>query len=540
MMKCIVLIFVTSKKFSINLKDFLAKIKLSLIIPLNLAIAGLLSYLVKFAIINYTIKKQLFSYLLGKIMNFIRKSFSYLNFIFLLSSPVFSMEMLHKPQRQFAYQTFDEWYNACKLLPYFRKIKTIYLYKPLSLSQEEIKKTIGLFKDVMQNNLTQNDLWVNHDAPNNEYIQRPSFKPFTQKLELPAGSQISFHGDLHGDIHSLNDYLRDLQTKGYLDNNFKIINPDFYIVFLGDYVDRGNYGIEVIYTLLRLKIANPEHVFLVRGNHEDYELNKKMNENGFDRELLVKFKNKALIQDIAQIYDLMPVVLYVGSDTDYIQCNHGGMELGYLPNKLLSFNQKIAYEWLGGLQRFKNWSSFIPHIIQVKIYQHARVNKPEALLAFYDEIKLKNFEPENPFDIGFLWNDFIVNDQVSLAYNPGRGWIFGKDLTQRLLKVSSTDNKKVVGVFRAHQHSSSLNPMMDLMLNGPTPGVAKLWQTDQSKDQPIWNGIVATFNVTPDSAYGDGLKFNYDTYGVLTIGREFPQDWKFEIYRIDTIPQSAQ
>ena len=39
----------------------------------------------------------------------------------------------------------------------------------------------------------------------------------------------------------------------------------FYMVFLGDYLDRGHYGMEVVYTLLRLKFENWDRVFLLKG-----------------------------------------------------------------------------------------------------------------------------------------------------------------------------------------------------------------------------------------------------------------------------------
>jgi len=498
-------------------------------------------------------------------MKFLSKLFNYWFFLFFSFSSVFSMEKLTpgfvnlqenlgllqqnldllekspEPKTQFAYQTFDDWYKACKPLPYFRQIHINYSYKPQLLTQDEIKKAIQAFKNVMERNLVQNDLWVNHKAPDTTFIQDPSFRPYAQKLSLDPGSEVSFHGDLHGDIHSVNDYLRDLQTKGYIDNSFKIIKPNFYIVFLGDYTDRGNYGIEIIYTLLRLKIANPDQVFLVRGNHEDFDLNKPITGYGFGDELKKKFNtDETFLRHIAQIYDLMPVVLYVGSDSHYIQCNHGGMELGYLPNTLLSFNKSDAYQWITALNRTSNFATKISADIKLRFHQLFMLGSPEAIRAFYERIKLENSKPEGPLDIGFLWNDFIVNDQNVFEYNPGRGWSFGKDFTQELLKASSTNDKKVIGVFRAHQHASTLTPMMDLILNGTTPGVGKLWQTDQTKNQLLWDGIVATFNVTPDSAYGNALKFNYDTYGVLTIGKQFPQDWKFDIYRIDTIPKSSK
>jgi hypothetical protein len=46
-------------------------------------------------------------------------------------------------------------------------------------------------------------------------------------------------------------------------------NPDVKLVLLGDYIDRGTYGFEgVLRAALQLLVTFPEHVIMLRGNHE--------------------------------------------------------------------------------------------------------------------------------------------------------------------------------------------------------------------------------------------------------------------------------
>lgn len=66
-------------------------------------------------------------------------------------------------------------------------------------------------------------------------------------------------GDLHGDYQSYKAVL----------NIYKKHRGDSLIIFLGDYSDRGLYGVEIITDLSGL-LDNREDVIALKGNHEQY------------------------------------------------------------------------------------------------------------------------------------------------------------------------------------------------------------------------------------------------------------------------------
>ena len=60
------------------------------------------------------------------------------------------------------------------------------------------------------------------------------------------------------------------------------------MLFLGDYVDRGKYGLEVCAFLFCLKLNFPKTVCLLRGNHESIAMTEMFT---FREEVLEKYDN---------------------------------------------------------------------------------------------------------------------------------------------------------------------------------------------------------------------------------------------------------
>jgi hypothetical protein len=79
-------------------------------------------------------------------------------------------------------------------------------------------------------------------------------------IRLPSKGKAVFVGDTHGDFNA---------TKKIFQLYFK---PGYVLVFLGDYVDRGEQSRENIEFLLEKKSEAPGQVFLLAGNHEGHSL----------------------------------------------------------------------------------------------------------------------------------------------------------------------------------------------------------------------------------------------------------------------------
>jgi hypothetical protein len=167
-----------------------------------------------------------------------------------------------------------------------------------------------------------------------------------KKFLMNSDSIICFIGDIHGSWHSLMQILKSLIGKKFLDKTFKIPQDKknkFFIVFLGDYVDYGLYGVEVLYTLMQLKLDNFDNVFLIRGNHDITSACKD-----FVLELQAKYdqNNKLLEQQFDKLFNLFPVALYIKSSggNDWIQCCHAGGNLGsFDPKSFLASKEECRF-----------------------------------------------------------------------------------------------------------------------------------------------------------------------------------------------------
>lgn len=115
-------------------------------------------------------------------------------------------------------------------------------------------------------------------------------------------------GDLHG---NLPDLIRvwTSQPAPY----------ERHFLFLGDFVDRGEFSLEVISLVLALKIQYPDQIHLIRGNHEFMDINLKY---GFYDEIMSIYSSDKLWRKLNTVFSYLPLCGIIGNSWF---CVHGGI-----------------------------------------------------------------------------------------------------------------------------------------------------------------------------------------------------------------------
>lgn len=136
---------------------------------------------------------------------------------------------------------------------------------------------------------------------------------YVKKKIITDDSTVIMIGDLHCSLYSLLEIIKDLQYKRYIDTRLKL-KDNVYLIFLGDLIDRGPFGIEILYITMQLFINNPNNIIIVKGNHETPDI---YNHYGFNKELANSFnltddENKIINKSIIA----KPVALFVKYNTD--------------------------------------------------------------------------------------------------------------------------------------------------------------------------------------------------------------------------------
>jgi serine/threonine-protein phosphatase PP1 catalytic subunit len=203
-----------------------------------------------------------------------------------------------------------------------------------------------------------------------------SKRPTLLKCEPP----IYVVGDIHGNLLDLIRIFSLAKTP-----------PLSRFLFLGDYVDRGSCSVEVVCLLYAFQLMYPEHVYMIRGNHEFESINATY---GFYDEV-VNYYSIELFQKINRSFEYLPIAAIINNQ---IFCVHGGLS---------------------------------PHLKTLS--QIEAITRP-----------FKTYESD--FVADMLWSDPSLQNTCYVRSNRGSGVTFGKNEVLEFL-----DKFNFNAIFRAHQ-----------------------------------------------------------------------------------------
>jgi serine/threonine-protein phosphatase 2B catalytic subunit len=89
-------------------------------------------------------------------------------------------------------------------------------------------------------------------------------------------------------------------------------------LFLGDYVDRGIFGVECMLLLIAIKTNFPKKFVMLRGNHESRNMTESFT---FREEVIGKF-DVEVYEAFMELFDALPIACVV--DDKYLAM-HGGI-----------------------------------------------------------------------------------------------------------------------------------------------------------------------------------------------------------------------
>ena len=231
-------------------------------------------------------------------------------------------------------------------------------------------------------------------------------------LRPKENDKIIIIGDLHGSYATFIRILLRLKKMKVFDRKCKFFE-NYHLIFLGDIVDRGTYGFEIVMLIYLLKLLNPNNVHINNGNHEEQLTNDR---DGFKDQLETIFGFDNLIY--RRINDIFKL-------------NHSALLIEN-PN----LKKRYVYLAHGGYPT--NTSGEIhPDFTASSIEDNDKIFIPNNQLG----------EARDNTSNNIRWNDFYGKDRT-VIFPPRGAWLIGKDRIEDMKKIG------IDLTIRAHQDSN--------------------------------------------------------------------------------------
>lgn len=214
-------------------------------------------------------------------------------------------------------------------------------------------------------------------------------------IRLPSQGKAVFVGDTHGDLDASQQVIQ------------RYLKKPYHIVFLGDYVDRGDYSDENIQYLLGLKWEHPEEIFVLAGNHEGFMVKEFYPSNFWSS---ISYKEK---EEYGLLFSKLPLA---ATTQNGILALHGA-----LPD--LRSLEEINQIELGGEHWDRMvWGDFVENEMDVlgELWGRPQFGRPyfERLMERYQkQVLVRSHQPHAPL---IMFNNRCITIFTSRVYLPVR------------------------------------------------------------------------------------------------------------------------
>lgn len=247
-------------------------------------------------------------------------------------------------------------------------------------------------------------------------------------------------------------------------------------------MDRGSWGLETLILLICWKLCLPEHVFLIRGNHESVSCTTYY---GFKGELELKYgiEHKFIYKICKKLFATLPLSILIQNKTLIM---HGG--LFRKPVKRSNFKKK---------RRNKN-----------VLKKDENKNSTNIFLGTLNDLRLSkkggldpNGSRSSIISTDILWSDPIATNGIYPS-TRGLGMLFGPDITQDFLLENNLNL-----IIRSHEGPDARFDRSDMpsMMNG------------YSVDHIVENGKLVTVFSAPDYPQFQNTSDRYLNLGAVVI-----------------------
>lgn len=213
-----------------------------------------------------------------------------------------------------------------------------------------IKETMRVLKNESS---VANELLLENEINVSAIIDKVENEKLAHGIYLFSKSESEVEYIIIGDIHS--DESTVVKLLDQLQFYQKVaMQSEIKLIFMGDYIDRGKAHLKTMERILLLKILFPNHIYLLRGNHDG----GKFTEEGTiklpyripDQDILTDYfpkyleylmlndrgVDKALIEDYFALFDALPYIAFIQTEKGVVQCVHGGIPKPYFGNDNLA------------------------------------------------------------------------------------------------------------------------------------------------------------------------------------------------------------